>query len=257
MKRAIIIGASSGMGRQVAQLLLQDGWTVGLAARRTERLDELKTIAPERVTTAKIDVTQNDATNQLQELIKKTGGMNLFFYAAGVGKQNPQLDEEIELWTTETNAMGFTRMVGEAFRYFADNQGGHIAVISSIAGTKGLGLAPSYSATKALQNTYIEALEQLSFKQKLNITFTDIRPGFVNTELLFPDKKDAPSALPTKGPIGFADSYPMLMSVSRVVRIAMKAVNKRRHVVVVDWRWRIVTVIWRCLPHWLWRRIKL
>ena len=66
----------------------------------------------------------------------------------------------------------------------AAHGGGHIAVISSIAGVKGLAPAPSYSATKAFQNAYIQALEQLAYSQRLPIRFTDIRPGFVDTALI-------------------------------------------------------------------------
>lgn len=122
MKRAIIIGASSGLGRQVAQLLIQEGWHVGLAARRVEVLDELKNLAPDRIFTVKLDVSQSASKATLHRLINELGGMNLFFYAAGIGWQNPCLEEEKEIATTETNALGFVRMIGEAYRYFAKMQ---------------------------------------------------------------------------------------------------------------------------------------
>ena len=239
MKRAIVIGASSGIGRQVAQLLLQHDWHVGLAARRIEALQELKCIAPDRIVTAKIDVTDSEATDHLLTLINQLGGMNLFFYAAGVGWQNPQLEEDKEMQTVETNALGFTRMVGTAFRYFANHTGGQIAVISSVAGTRGLGPAPAYSATKAMQHCYIESLEQLSRMRNLHINFTDIRPGFVETPLLRGNR------------------FPMLMSSRHVAKHIIKAIYKRRHVVVIDWRWGVVVALWRCVPHWLWRKLKL
>ena len=141
-KRAIVIGASSGIGREVAKLLMQEGWMVGVAARRVDMLNELGAAAMEQ-----IDVTNEDATQRLQTLINQLGGMDLFFYASGIGKQNRELKEDIELATVQTNGMGFTRMIGEAYRYFAAQGTGHIAAITSIAGTKGLGPAPSYSAT--------------------------------------------------------------------------------------------------------------
>ena len=100
------------------------------------------------------------------------------------GYQNRNLEPEIELNTARTNVEGFIRMVTAAFDYFKKTKKGHIAVISSIAGTKGLGVAPAYSATKRFQNTYIDALAQLARMQHLNIRFTDIRPGFVATDLL-------------------------------------------------------------------------
>ena len=110
-KRAIIIGASSGIGREVAKLLMKEGWTIGVAARRVDKLQELNAAAVEQ-----IDVTKDDATTRLQSLINCLGGMDLFFYASGIGKQNRELQEDIELATVYTNGLGFTRMIGEAYR---------------------------------------------------------------------------------------------------------------------------------------------
>ena len=240
MKRAIVIGASSGLGNEVAKLLLEQGWTLGVAARRLEPLEQLRETAPERVQTQVLDVTNDDATAALDELIDKVGGMDLFFYASGVGNQNLELEPIIELKTVNTNALGFTRMIGAAYRYMAAHGGGHIAVISSIAGTKGLGAAPSYSATKAFQGTYLQALEQQANMRGLNIRFTDLRPGFVATALLGDNPK-----------------YPMLLDTKKVAREMVRAVNKGKHVHVIDWRWRIATALWRRIPRWIWRRLKV
>lgn len=239
-KRAIIVGASSGLGREVTKLLLERGWTVGVAARRIERLEELAAEYPGKVTTCAIDVTQEGCEQQLRELIERHGGMDLLFYASGIGKQNRTLEPDIELRTVETNGMGFARIVGEAYRYMAQQGHGHIAVISSIAGTKGLGPAPSYSATKAFQGCYIQALEQQAHALGLDICFTDLRPGFVDTDLLNDGNK-----------------YPMLLSPTRVAREMVWAIEHRKHVRVIDWRWRIVTALWRRIPRPLWRRLKL
>jgi short-subunit dehydrogenase len=131
-------------------------------------------------------------------------------------------------------------MVGTAFRYMAAHGGGHIAVISSIAGTKGLGPAPAYSATKALQNTYIEALEQLANARGLGIRFTDIRPGFVGTDLL-----------------NDGGRYPMLLKKEHVALDIVRSLEHRRHVRVIDRRWRVVTWLWRRIPRCVWRRLRL
>ena len=240
MKNAIIIGASSGIGKEVTKLLLADGWRLGIAARRVELLEEIKNISPSKVEIQAIDVTSEDAPQALYELIEKVGGVDLFFYASGVGNQNMELAPDIEMKTVATNGMGFTRMIGAAYRYMAEHGGGHIAAISSIAGTKGLGAAPSYSATKAFQNTYIQSLEQQSRMRELNITFTDLRPGFVNTALLGDDPK-----------------YPMLLKPEKVAREMVHAIKHRRHVWVIDWRWRIVTALWRRIPRCLWRNLKV
>ena len=239
MKRAIVIGASSGIGKLVAQLLIDEGWTVGLAARRDGMLLPMMHAHEDRVKVMKIDVTASNATESLNTLIKRIGGMDLFFYAAGIGKQNRELEEQIELSTVRTNALGFTRMIGEAYRYFAKQGEGHIAAITSIAGTKGLGPSPSYSATKAMQNTYLQALEQLAHAQGLKITFTDIRPGFVNTDLL-----------------SGTHTYPMLMEPEPVAKAIVKAVKQKKHVCVIDWRWRLLTAFWRRIPRFVWRKMK-
>ena len=98
-KRAIVIGASSGIGQEVAKLLMEQGWTVGVAARRVELLQDLGAAAIER-----IDVTSDDAAEGLQRLISKLGGMDLYFHASGIGKQNRELTAEIELATLQTKA---------------------------------------------------------------------------------------------------------------------------------------------------------
>ena len=240
MKKVIIIGASSGMGLEVAKLLLGEGCYLGVAARREDRLEALKQLAPDRVITAPIDVTKDDAPQRLRSLINDLGGMDLFFYSSGIGKQNRTLTADIELNTVNTNGMGFTRMIGEAYRYFAEQGEGHIAAISSIAGTKGLGPAPSYSATKAFQNVYLQALEQQSNARGLKIRFTDIRPGFVDTDLLNGDFR-----------------YPMMLKPEKVARQIVNALHNKRHVAVIDWRYSILTALWRCLPRTIWRRLKL
>lgn len=247
MKRAIVVGASSGIGREVARLLIADGWSVGLAARRTDELQRLKTETEQQATAhegatvlvARIDVNSSDAPAQLRELVSRMGGMELFFYAPGIGKVNRQLLADVELSTVQTNVVGFTRMVGEAYRYFADNGGGHIAAISSIAGTKGLGPAPAYSASKAMQATYLQALEQLANSQHLPIRITDIRPGFVDTNLLS------------------GTHYPLMLRPEKVAREIVSAVRRGSHVRIIDWKYRLLTPLWRCLPNWLWRRLPL
>lgn len=240
MKRAVILGASSGLGMEVARLLIAEGWKTGVAARRTEPLRALRDLAPERVEVAAIDVDAEDAGERLLALIDTVGGMDLYFHAPGIGKQNPTLAEDVEMNTVRTNAMGFTRMVGAAFRYMAAHGGGHIAAITSIAGTKGLGPAPSYSATKAFQGTYLQALEQQANVRGLNIRFTDLRPGFVRTALL-----------------GDNPNYPMLLEKEPVAREMMVALRRKEHVRVIDWRWRIVVALWRLIPRGVWRHLRL
>lgn len=234
------MGATSGLGYEVARLLLADGWTLGLAGRREENLKKLQSEFPGQVCIKAIDVKDINAGKALLSLINELGGMDMYFHSSGIGYQNAALDADIELNTLETNGTGFTRMTGTAFRYFKEKGKGHIAVISSIAGTKGLGIAPAYSATKRFQNTYIDALEQLAGMQNLNIRFTDIRPGFVATNLLNDGK-----------------NYPMLMKAPYAARLIVKAVKSNKRIAVIDWKYRILVFFWRLIPRCIWKRMKV
>ena len=148
------------------------------------------------------------------------------------------MNADIEIRTLETNGTGFVRMVGAAFRYFRKQGYGHIAVISSIAGTKGLGSAPAYSASKRFQNIYIDALEQLAYMQKTPVCFTDIRPGFVKTDILNDNKH-----------------YPMLMDAQTTARHIVCALKRKKRVAIIDWRYRLLVWGWRLIPRWIWKRL--
>ena len=237
-KKVIIIGATSGIGREVALVYIAQGWTVGAAGRREAELESLRAMAPEQVFTQVLDVTKDDAAEHLQALINKVGGMDLFLLSSGIGKQNYTLETEIELATAATNVDGFIRMTNAAYHYFEKQGHGHLAVISSIAGTKGLGAAAAYSATKGFQHMYIDALDQLSRMQKLNISFTDIRPGFVATPLLKSSKR-----------------YPMLMHAPIVALDIVDALKRKKRVAIIDWRFRLLVGFWRLIPKWIWLRL--
>lgn len=239
-KRAIVMGGTSGIGYETAMLLLRKGWTVGIAGRRKELLEQIRSQAPERIFTKSIDITQPDAPEKLMQLITEMGGIELYLHSSGIGFQNPSLNEETELRTLATNGTGFTRMVTAAYHYFSKRPEGHIAVISSIAGTRGLGIAPAYSATKRFQNTYIDALEQLAHIKGHSIRFTDIRPGFVATELLNNGKH-----------------YPLMMRPEYVARHIVNAIERKQRIATIDWRYRIIVALWRLIPPFLWKRMKV
>ena len=260
-KKAIVMGATSGIGMEVAKLLATKGWQVGIAGRRIERLQAL--ISQGGITCyQQIDVTSPDAPAQLQELIDKLGGMDLYFHSSGIGWQNNTLDIEKELKTLETNGLGFTRMVDTAFNWFAAQsstptnksdfsvpeskkkanhayQNFRIACITSIAGTKGLGAAPAYSATKRFQNHYLECLSQQARMRHLPIAITDIRPGFVKTDLIA------------------GCSYPLQLKPEDVAKHIVKAIENGKEVKVIDWRYDILVFLWRLIPRWLWTRLRI
>lgn len=240
MKKAIIVGASSGIGEQVAHLLLKDGYSLGIAARRIDKLKEIQnTYGAERVKIIDLDVQKEEASDKLNHLIEELGGMDLYFHASGIGRQNVDLDTEIEVEITKTNCEGFVRLVTLAFNWFYESKKqGHIAVISSIAGTKGLGVSPAYSATKAMQNTYIQSLCQLSKIKKANISFTDIRPGFVATDLLNKSKH-----------------YPLMMKKEKCAQLIIKGLKRKKRILIIDWKFKLVVLFWRLIPSYIWERI--
>lgn len=240
-KKILIMGASSGIGYATTLQFIKAGYKVGIAARREESLKELKAAFNDKIEYEVIDITASDATDKLDILINKLGKIDIYLHVSGIGKQNIMLNSNIETNTCMTNVVGFTRIINHVFNYFKNNHiHGHIAAVSSIAGTKGLGVAPAYSATKRFQNTYIECLQQLSFITKANITFTDIRPGFVATPLLNDENK-----------------YPLMMNADYVAKKIIKAINKKKRIIVIDWKYQILVFFWRLIPRQLWIRLPI
>ena len=241
------MGASSGMGLATAEALVSRGVRVGLGARHTEIFHKLKERYPDLVEYARIDITHPGAVKGLEELIDKLGGMDLYFHVAGIGYENLTLDPVMETSIINTNATGFARMIDTAYRYFRKNGNrGHIAAITSVAGTKGIGRLSAYSATKAFDQAYLVALAQLATIENMDLRITDIRPGWVDTPLLEQDVR-----------------YPMEMTTNYAVSKILKAIARNcragrgRSVAVIDWRWNIVVGLWRLLPNCLWTRMPL
>lgn len=243
MKKIIIVGASSGLGERIATDFARAGWRVGIAARRMDRLQAVKELYPQNIAAAEIDVTRQDAVKRFYDLIELTDGMDILLYAAGTGFYDPDL-EDVRLSTTlSTNVTGFARIIAAAYKYFkstANRTPGQIAAITSVAGTKGIGVAAAYSASKKFQQTFINALEQLAYQQQVNVRFTDIRPGFIRTPLLDENK-----------------TYPMIMSIDQAAPLIETAILKRKRVATIDSRWAIVNGLWRLVPQRLWRHISL
>lgn len=241
IKRAVVLGASSGIGAFIAKKLLADGWQVGLAARREAPLKALSDEFPGQAEIEIIDITKEDAPQALERLIEKLGGMDLYFHSSGIGQQNQELDSSVNIKICNTNVLGFVRMVDAAFNYFVKTgRKGHIAAISSVAGTGGIGVSPSYSATKAFDINYLEALDQLARLRKLDIRITDIRPGFISTPLLKQGRR-----------------YPMLMDIEYAGNILYRKLKRGRSAFYVDWRYSVLCFIWRILPRWIWVRLSV
>lgn len=238
-KRIVVVGATSGIGLDVARLFISRGWFVGVAGRNTQMLDALKQENPSQVYTAVIDITHSDAPERLSHLIEEMSGMDVYFHSSGIGYNNPQLDETKELDTLRTNGEGFTRMIGAAYRYFRLRKKGQIVAISSVAATRGMGSAPAYSATKRFPMHYLQSIRQLATTDSLHLAVTEIRPGFVDTPLLRDGK------------------YPMLMESKIVAQAIVKAVIRRKRLLTFDWRYRLLVAFWRMIPVRIWEKTRV
>lgn len=256
-KRAIVMGATSGIGQEVARLLAANGYEVGIAGRREERLVQMAQATPGIVAHRQIDVTKEDAPTELHKLIEELGGMDFYFHSSGIGWENVTLDPDKELKTVETNGVGFVRMVSAAYNWFAEQRAdeakqraegdeqkasdkerkARIACITSIARTRGLGAAPAYSATKRMQAHYLECLSQQVRMRHLNIGITDIRPGFVATDLIA------------------GSHFPLQLKAEDVARTIVRAIERGYEVVTIDWRYRLLVAAWQLIPRWLWVRL--
>ncbi len=184
MPKAIIVGCASGIGKEVAGILINEGYELALADYRIDLLQEFSNQFPQKVFIKKIDVAlQSEARELVNELIEALGGVDVFIYCAGVKVQSSLWRDEYNLH--QVNAVGFAALASLVFQYFRDkNQPGHIVGISSLLAMRGFENAIAYCASKAFMRTYMQGLQHKSAVRNLGITVTDIRPGFVNTSML-------------------------------------------------------------------------
>ncbi|MDE6811135.1 MAG: SDR family NAD(P)-dependent oxidoreductase, partial [Muribaculaceae bacterium] len=242
-KKIIIMGATSGLGRRLAEDYINSGWEVGVAGRNKEMLERLRLMAPERIKSAEIDITMEDAVSRLEKLIEILGGMNVYLHCSGILTDEDKLDEVSQMKVITTNAVGFARMISGAYRYYKRNgrgvgSGCQIAAITSIAGFRGLSELPGYSASKAFDIHYLEALRQRADAENLHLTITDIRPGWTRTPLLTSGKR-----------------YLLEMSEERVADSIFRAIEKKRRNVVIGLRWKVLTSFQRILPSSIWSKL--
>lgn len=231
MKKAIIIGATSGIGKGLAKVLADNNYKIGITGRRTELLDGLKYENPNSYFVKSFDITDTKiSVVKLEELISELGGLDLLILSSGTGDINENLDFPIEERTINTNVLGFTCIADWTFKYFEKQKYGHLIAITSIGGLRGSRQAPAYNATKAYQINYLEGLRQKATKLKAPIFVTDIRPGLVETEM-------------AKG-----EGLFWIMPVEKTVRQIYKAINSKKKVAYVTKRWRLIATILKRIP---------
>lgn len=238
MKKAIIIGASSGIGRELSKVLSQNGYILGLVGRRAELLESLQKEIRHNSFIMNIDVSkQDEAMVHLEDLINMMGGVDLIIISSGVGFINPELEWKDEKETIDVNVTGFAAMAGVSFKHFMKQGSGHIVGISSVAALRGAGEAPAYNASKAFVSNYLEGLRQKAAKAGTTIAITDIQPGFVDTAM-------------AKGEGLFWVAPP-----EKAAYQIYNAIVGRKKRAYVTRRWRLIAWLLKTIPDWIYNKL--
>lgn len=238
MKKCIVVGATSGIGRELAKIYSSNGYLVGITGRRENLLVDLKKENPESYIIKSFDISvPYENSKNLDELVNELGGLDVVIISSGVGFPNEELEYKIEKDTFDTNIIGVSEIADWSFNYFKKQGHGQIAIISSIAGIRGGRFNPAYSASKAFQMNYSEGLRAKAKKMKLPIYVTDIRPGFVDTAM-------------AKSPAKFWVATPKKAAIQ-----IFNAVKKRKKIAYITKRWIIIAYIFKLMPKWIFDRI--
>lgn len=238
-KRVVVIGASSGIGKSLAQLLSAQGYTVGLTARRIELLHTLQKTLPSQSYCRRMDLRQpKEAQEALQSLIAEMGGLDFIVINAGVGFFDTDLDWEHQKETLEVNVVGFAAMANVALKHFVQQNYGHIVGISSVAairpGTEGF----TYGATKAFESAFLTGLRNTLRVKKMPIVVTDIQPGFVKTDMVAGIENRIWESSPEEAAQQIYDAI----------------VVRKEHAYITK-RWRLLAWVMKFAPNWLMDRI--
>tara|TARA_B100000287_G_scaffold407080_1_gene432194 strand:- start:570 stop:1298 length:729 start_codon:yes stop_codon:yes gene_type:complete len=231
-KKAIIIGASSGIGKGISLELLQKGYTIGISARRRERLEEIKKLDPKNVLIKEFDSSTEKNEELINFFIEKLNGVDLIIYCSGIGIINKELEYSVEKKVNNLNVSGFTQVVDYAFNYFLKRGRGHIVNISSVASEIGNGISPSYNASKAYQANYLQGLRFKAFRMKIPIFLTDVRPGFVDTDILMGNK----------------DKLFWVAPLDKACKQIIIAIERKRKIIYITKRWKIISLLIKILP---------
>ena len=238
LAKVIIIGATSGIGEALTKQYLSQGATVGITGRRTENLRSIQQNNPGHLLIQSMDVCETDqAIIQLDQLIKNLGGVDIVVISAGTSFTNQQLEWPKEELTIKTNVVGFAAIATHAMNYFLNRGSGHLVSISSINALRGSDLAPTYAASKAFVSNFMQGLRKKANKMGLDVSVTDIQPGFVDT------------------PMAKGEGLFWVCAVDKAAHQIKKAIDKKRQHAYVSKRWRIIAWLLKLMPQPLYDRI--
>jgi len=234
----VIIGATSGIGKALLETYANGENVIGIIGRRTHLLDELHLKYPSKTITAKADITNlEEIEKAIDTLHKVLGNIDLAILCAGTGEMNATLNYAVERPTIDTNVVGWSFIIDKLYHILEQQNNGHLVAITSVGGLRGEPMAPAYSATKAFQINYMEALRKKAYKNGKHITVTDIRPGLIDTAM-------------AKG-----DGLFWVMPVEKVVSQIIAAISKKRSKAYVTKRWHIIAIINKNLPYCIYKRM--
>lgn len=237
MKKVIIIGATSGIGKELAKLYIGNNYKVGLTGLETNGLEQLREDYSENLELKYFDCTKESSSEKITELVESLGGLDLLIFSAGIGHLNHNQGFVVENHANELNVLAFTEIADWSYRFFEKQGNGHFVAISSIAGLRGYRVAPAYHAAKSYQITYLEALKQKAYRSGKPIYVTDIRPGFVETDM-------------STGKRQF-----WVATKEKAARQIFGIIKKRKDVGYVTKRWQIIAIIMQLVPAWLHKRM--
>lgn len=231
MKKIVIVGATSGIGKYLAELYAQTDAKIAILGRREDKLREMALTCNDKYICKVCDITEtNSLSDILNEVLKQLGGIDLMIISSGTGQINPELTYELEKPTLLTNVLGWTCIVDWTMNLFEKQGFGQLVSISSVGGLRGSGIAPAYNATKAFQINYMEGMRQKANKLGGLIFTTDIRPGFVNTAM-------------AKG-----DGIFWMSSVEKAGKQIYNAIEKKNRIAYITKRWQLVAFIFKHIP---------
>ena len=183
MKNIWITGASSGIGKALALKFANEGWQVAASARRENLLNEISELN-ENISSFPLDVTNKDDCKETFELIKnKYQNIDICFFSTGTWdpKKEKEIDVDQMKKVMEVNFFGTLNCIKAVEKYFREKNSGHISIVSSIAGYRGLPNSTGYGASKAALNNFAESL-YFDFG-RYNVRVSLVSPGFIKTPM--------------------------------------------------------------------------
>jgi short-subunit dehydrogenase len=236
-QKIIIIGASSGIGKRVAERYAEKGYKVGITGRRIELLKEIQRQFPQKVEYESFDITANENISRMETLVKKLDGVNVIIISAGIGEPSKELSWAIDKKTVDTNVNGFVEIANWAFNFLVKQGHGQLAVISSISANRGGSYAPAYNASKAFQSIYFEGLAIKAKKSNTAVFVTCIEPGFVKSKMAKSEKLF------------------WVVPVDKAAKQIIRAIEKKKRKVYISRRWWLIAKLMRWMPYWIYRKI--